>query len=60
MIKSYDPVALQMNNAFKSNGVDGLNKFIKENKISETQKATLIKKLEQYSNLVNTGNINGR
>jgi len=60
MIKTYDPVALQMNNAFKSGNVDGLNKFIKENKISETQKATLIKKLEQYSNLVNTGNINGR
>ena len=60
MIKAYDPLALQMKNAFQSGGKDGLAKFIKENNISESKKAMLIQKLEQYSNLVNKGNINGQ
>jgi len=50
---------LQMKNAFQSGGKDGLNKFIKENNISDSKKAMLVQKLEQYSNLVNKGNING-
>ena len=60
MIKTFDPLAMQMNNAFKSGGDAGLDSFIKTNKITDAQKSTMVNKLEQYSNLINTGNINGR
>jgi hypothetical protein len=49
---AFDPLALQLGNAHKSGGTEGVQKFVKENHISPAQQNELINKLSEYQKLV--------
>ena len=49
---AFDPLALQLGNAHKTGGAEGVQKFVKENHISPAQQNELINKLSEYQKLV--------
>ena len=52
MNEAYDPLALRMKNAFDSGSREGLNKWLKDNKVNLTEQQMLLQKLQAYGRLV--------
>ena len=52
MNEAYDPLALRMKNAFDTGGREGLNKWLKDNKVNLTEQQLLLQKLQAYGRLV--------
>jgi hypothetical protein len=49
---AFDPLALQLGNAHKTGGAEGVKEFVKKNHISAAQQAELVDKLSEYQKLV--------
>jgi len=52
MADAFDPLALQMGNAFKSGGKEGLDKFITKNHIKPEEEKKLFERLDKYQKII--------
>jgi len=52
MAKVFDPLALQMGNAFKAGGKEGLDRFISKNHITPNQEKELFNTLDRYQKVI--------
>ena len=53
MNDAFDPMALQLKNAFDQGGKPNLDKFVKANKINLVEQQRLLGVLDKYKDLIN-------